>query len=412
MKKSYHLFPVVLFLFVLIAFAASSSAATEPDTMYYEIVQTNPDIGAIPPTAEAGFGSSNGGALGNLNIQKYIRTGENQGSNSIIGTWISAGENVAPLLITYFNIDSLIADFRDDMTYSVRQVDVFGVAAVLEGTWSAQETGVGNIFTITVNQSSPTVLTSEGIFEVHMGMPVPDPDYMLYEIVQTNPDIGAIPPNAEAGFGSSNGGALGNLNIQKYIRIDENQGSESIIGEWLSAGTDVAPLLVTYFNIDSIFAEFKDDMTYIVRQVDVFGVAAVLEGTWSMQESGVGKIYKIVVNQSSPTVLTSEGIFEVFTMTTDIQEPASVPDGFALHQNYPNPFNPATTIAFTLPTTSRASLTVYNAMGQRVAVLFDEIRHAGQHHIRFDASNLSNGLYIYRLEAGNYMSTRKMLLVK
>ncbi|MCH8569436.1 MAG: T9SS type A sorting domain-containing protein [Balneolales bacterium] len=83
-----------------------------------------------------------------------------------------------------------------------------------------------------------------------------------------------------------------------------------------------------------------------------------------------------------------------------------------LDQNYPNPFNPATTIAFTLPASESVRLAVYNIAGQRVALLVNETLQAGTHSVRFDASNLASGLYLYQLETQNTSLTRKMMLVK
>ncbi|MCO6475864.1 MAG: hypothetical protein J5I94_04545 [Phaeodactylibacter sp.] len=129
------------------------------------------------------------------------------------GRWQSSGDNVAPLLVSLFATDSIYAEFNTDNTYLVEQYDTSGAKLTLEGTYTQKESGVGDIWEITVNQSSPAVLTSEGIFEV-------TDNTMRYEIVQTSPDIGAVPPTAAAGFGSTNGGALGNINIQVYERIE------------------------------------------------------------------------------------------------------------------------------------------------------------------------------------------------
>lgn len=90
-----------------------------------------------------------------------------------------------------------------------------------------------------------------------------------------------------------------------------------------------------------------------------------------------------------------------------------VPRSFSLQQNYPNPFNPTTKIGFTLPKTAKVNLTVFNVLGQKVATLFDGQNFAsGDHSVNFDASGLSSGMYIYRLEAGNFISTKKMMLIK
>ncbi|MCB9070487.1 MAG: T9SS type A sorting domain-containing protein [Calditrichae bacterium] len=81
-------------------------------------------------------------------------------------------------------------------------------------------------------------------------------------------------------------------------------------------------------------------------------------------------------------------------------------------KNYPNPFNPSTRIAFELPTAATVKLTVFNLAGQEVAKLVNEQRNAGRHEITFEAGNLPSGIYFYRIQAGNYISTRKMMLVR
>jgi serine protease len=89
-----------------------------------------------------------------------------------------------------------------------------------------------------------------------------------------------------------------------------------------------------------------------------------------------------------------------------------LPDGFSLNQNYPNPFNPITTIRFGLPTAMHITLEVYNILGQRVTVLTDEYMEAGDHQVTWDASTYSSGVYLYRLAAGGYVQTHKMILIK
>ena len=89
-----------------------------------------------------------------------------------------------------------------------------------------------------------------------------------------------------------------------------------------------------------------------------------------------------------------------------------VPKEFSLQQNYPNPFNPTTTISFTLPFDSRVILKIYNELGEEVATLGENTYSAGIHTIDWDASGYSSGLYFYRLEAGDFAETKKLLLLK
>ncbi len=237
-------------------------------------------------------------------------------------------------------------------------------------------------------------------------------DSMLYEVVQVDPDIGATPPTADAGFGSTNGGILGWANVQRYIRADGNNGSDSIVGLWLSTGTNLAPLLVQLVKADTIWAEFKDDNTYLVTLIDQNGIVIPFTGTYTISASGYGNIFNITLNQSTPSTLTSKGIFEIFPVTTGVEENPAHPLRFELSQNYPNPFNPATTISFSLPMQTDVKLTVYNSIGQAVKVLVQGEQPAGVHHVTFDARKLPTGVYFYEIVAGKYRAIKKMLYLK
>lgn len=87
-------------------------------------------------------------------------------------------------------------------------------------------------------------------------------------------------------------------------------------------------------------------------------------------------------------------------------------DGFALSQNYPNPFNPSTSISFVLPEAGVATLKVYDMLGREVATLANGVFAQGEHSVRFDAGNLSSGVYLYELRSGNTRITNKMTLMK
>ena len=98
---------------------------------------------------------------------------------------------------------------------------------------------------------------------------------------------------------------------------------------------------------------------------------------------------------------------------TDVKdEPKQVVSGFELLQNYPNPFNPSTKISWHTSVGSHQTLKIYNILGTEVATLVDEYKPAGSYEVEFDASKLSSGVYLYKLQSGNFIQTRKMTLIK
>jgi hypothetical protein len=92
----------------------------------------------------------------------------------------------------------------------------------------------------------------------------------------------------------------------------------------------------------------------------------------------------------------------------DVQQPVD----FTLDQNYPNPFNPTTSIRYRLPESADVRLEVYTVLGQRVMTLVNENRPAGWHTVSFNGAGLSSGVYVYRIQAGGMVQTRKLMLVK
>ena len=93
-------------------------------------------------------------------------------------------------------------------------------------------------------------------------------------------------------------------------------------------------------------------------------------------------------------------------------EDEQIVNNFELKQNYPNPFNPSTTITFSIPTSEFVTLKVYDVLGREVATLVNENLSAGSYSYNFDASNLTSGVYFYKLQAGKYSETKKMILSK
>jgi hypothetical protein len=145
--------------------------------------------------------------------------------------------------------------------------------------------------------------------------------------------------------------------------------------------------------------------------------------SWTAVDSGFtpGGILSLLVSGKflfagigSSHLTIGEGVWRrpLSDLTSVKPTSSEIPTEFILEQNYPNPFNPSTTIRYGLPERSVVSLTVFNTLGQQVEVLQDEEQEAGYHEVKFDASGLSSGVYFYRLRAGDFVETKRLLLVR
>jgi len=125
----------------------------------------------------------------------------------------------------------------------------------------------------------------------------------------------------------------------------------------------------------------------------------------------IGFAVETIASSATRNLLMSR-IFDFFEGVTNVGEEAEIPAEFALSQNYPNPFNPVTSFEFQVPGFKFVSVKVIDILGREVATLVNEMKQPGAYRVTFDASALSSGVYLYRLEAGNVSLVRKMMVVK
>ncbi|RMF57416.1 MAG: T9SS C-terminal target domain-containing protein, partial [Calditrichaeota bacterium] len=126
-------------------------------------------------------------------------------------------------------------------------------------------------------------------------------------------------------------------------------------------------------------------------------------------------IYTVTLTVSGPTGTVSESkinLIRVEGVTGIAASDEKTPEHFALFQNYPNPFNPTTTIAYQLPRAVHVTLKIYNVLGQEVATLVDKPMAAGSHKAVWDASGLAAGVYLYRLTAGDFRQSKKLVVLE
>jgi len=118
------------------------------------------------------------------------------------------------------------------------------------------------------------------------------------------------------------------------------------------------------------------------------------------------------VSLTATTGVGNTSGFGFLELITDVEDKEQFPTEFSLEQNYPNPFNPSTTISFSIPKEDFVSLKVFNSLGEEIAELVNETKPAGNYSFTFDANGLSSGIYLYKISAGNFVETKKMILIK
>ncbi|MEQ9308500.1 MAG: T9SS type A sorting domain-containing protein [Balneolaceae bacterium] len=190
-------------------------------------------------------------------------------------------------------------------------------------------------------------------------------------------------------------------------------------GSWLNLNLPIEFGKLQFLEVDASRSGFLfiADSTSIFMSKD-FGESFELHSEMKYRITG---LYK-KPDSDILYVLSTDELFEVNTETNSItslkklpvsnEEPKEIPNSITLHQNYPNPFNPRTTISFELDKSVEVTLTVFDALGRTVAVLVNEQKSIGLHQVGFDASNLSSGIYFYRLRAGEFVGSKRFTLIK
>ena len=210
--------------------------------------------------------------------------------------------------------------------------------------------------------------------------------------------------------GSYETGGLAGVNERSGI-ITASYASGPVAGESLTGG-------LLGYNGGDVKASYWDREA--TQQNDGVGQGSP-DGTTGLTTAlmtGTDAYYHMPALDFKAAWLLTEGYPALFWEDVDAldlptsSEDEAVAAEFKLRQNHPNPFNPVTRISYSLPEQARVRLVVYNLLGQPVATLVDEVRGPGVHMAAFDASGLSGGTYLYRIQAGTYRMTRAMILVK
>lgn len=163
-------------------------------------------------------------------------------------------------------------------------------------------------------------------------------------------------------------------------------------------------------------ASEKNNNHFVVErktESNEFQVAGIVEGNGTTDKTSKYSFVDSDLKSGNYTYrlkqIDYDGTFEYSGL---VEVNVNAPAEYSLEQNYPNPFNPSTKINYLLKETAQVDLSVYNLLGQKVKTLVNEKKEAGSHTVSFNAGELSNGLYIYKITTSDFTSTKKMLLVK
>ena len=153
---------------------------------------------------------------------------------------------------------------------------------------------------------------------------------------------------------------------------------------------------------------------YLSGEVNLSNTAQLTRDSVNITSNDKVKISFTLGSSELETVWIDDvSISETTSGTTDLKEDNSIiPSEFNLYQNYPNPFNPRTIISYQLPISGNVVLKVYDVLGNEITTLVNEEKPVGYYETNWNASNLASGIYFYRLQAGSFVQTRKMILLK
>ena len=169
----------------------------------------------------------------------------------------------------------------------------------------------------------------------------------------------------------------------------------------------------TYQVTLNIYQAVNTNPSYFTMPVKIRFNTTLGDTTITFFNDAQNQNYQFQINGNPQSIVFDPGnwILKTLQGVTEVED-LSVPIQYSLSQNYPNPFNPTTTLEFSLPQNSFVTLKVFNVLGKEVATLVNGPVEAGKHKLNFDASNLNSGVYFYKIEADNFVDTKKMILLK
>ena len=195
-------------------------------------------------------------------------------------------------------------------------------------------------------------------------------------------------------------GFISDYNILVNRLSNDDGNSNMTLSQWQSLGYDLHSIIAD--PEEQIFVDHTNGDFHLLQNAQAV-------------DAGTNLVLPTVFEDLDNTPRPQGSGFDIgcyeFTNATTVEE-ENIPESFQLFQNYPNPFNPTTTLSFVIGYSSFVSLKVYDVLGNEIATLVDEEKTAGKYEVSFNSTELPSGVYIYQLNSGNYIQTRKMVILK
>lgn len=356
------------------------------------------------------------------NNSSYIYAGS---ANHAIYLSSNNGTNWSPAGLNYFNI-----------TYAMTEFGGFLYAATELGVWRTSNNGAYWIVTSLNNTTMYSLASStsrifvgshnSGLYYSSGGQ-----GWFISSLSATS--IRSLVINGEfiaAGCGNSAGVFISTNNGANWSQTALNNKSVysmAMTGNNIFAGTGSGVYRSTDLGTTWVHTLLNNELVYslaasgssVFAGTELHGVFISENNgtTWVQKNEGLLDltIHSLrIVNNYLFAGASANAVYRrsLGTLVNVLSQSGQIPERSSLSQNYPNPFNPVTEISFRIPEENSIALIVYNSIGEQISVLLDEVMKAGNHNIKWDASNYPSGIYYYRLLSPNETISRKMVLVK
>jgi hypothetical protein len=319
------------------------------------------------------------------------------GTYGMIGSFTSGGQ---PVIQDYFNVTPFSGFSSDDFFNQISAAETGFTPNPGESsyTYCKSETGQNCVFYHKVFTNNTPFYITNIFFGIFADWNVGGTNYLL--------NRGGYDPERNMLYQYENGGAA---DPNYYGILPVNVDSNTVKG---TVDKDILFTTLTQLRLDIFELMTSTDFTPITEDGDYRTYLSTGPYTILAGESLTLDYAFVAGTDLADLQDNADAAIRYAPNVTDIEVEVNIPLTFGLEQNYPNPFNPATTIRYQIPELSFVTLKVHDVLGSEITTLVNEEKPTGTYELTWYADNLPSGIYFYKLQAGNFVETKKMVLIK